>query len=144
MFLLTGQVVSNASCTARTPKSSLSCSLHCWPLGVPDQLVTDLVTSAPLELLHLLAAEDRLVERTKCPPLGSLWARAASLLSSGNTAGYSPSPRPERAASESLTYQSKGKRARGRLWRVTRWRGQNAIVRRAAPMKRPRAEKRAA
>ena len=59
MFRLTEQVVSNASCTARTPKSSLSCSLHCWPLGVPDQLVTDLVTSAPLELLHLLAAEDR-------------------------------------------------------------------------------------
>eukprot|EP00964_Phaeocystis_antarctica_P032668 scaffold18501_cov69-Phaeocystis_antarctica.AAC.2 len=28
-------------------------------LGVSDQLVTDLVTSAPLELLHLLAAEDR-------------------------------------------------------------------------------------
>ena len=75
--------------------------------------MTDLVTSAPLELLHLLAAEYRLVERTKCLPLGSLRSRAASLLSSGNTAGYSPSPRPERAASESLRYQSKGKRARG-------------------------------
>eukprot|EP00964_Phaeocystis_antarctica_P009556 scaffold5192_cov63-Phaeocystis_antarctica.AAC.3 len=57
--------------------------------------------------------------------------------------GYSLSPRPERAASESLTYQSKGKRASKRpAWRVTRWRGQNAIVRRAAPTKRPRAEKR--
>ena len=61
--MLTGHV-SNASCTAlgslRTPLSSLSCSPHCWPLGVSDQLVTDLVsTSAPLELLHLFAGEDR-------------------------------------------------------------------------------------
>ena len=64
IFLLTGHVVSKASCTApdssRTPLSSLSCSPHCCrTLGVPDQLVTDLVTSAPLELLHLLTAEDR-------------------------------------------------------------------------------------
>ena len=55
MFRLTGQVVSNASCTAvnslRTPLSPLSCSPHCWPLGASDQVVTDLVTSAPLELL---------------------------------------------------------------------------------------------
>ena len=63
IFLLTGHVVSKASCmelgSLRTPLSPLSCSPHCWPLGVSDQLVTDLVTSAPLELLHLLAAEDR-------------------------------------------------------------------------------------
>ena len=61
MFRLTEQVVSNTSCTAvnslRTPLSPLSCSPHCWPLGASDQVVTDLVTSASLELL-LLAVED--------------------------------------------------------------------------------------
>ena len=61
MFRLTGQVISDASCTAmnslRTPLSPLSCSPHCWPLGASDQVVTDLVTSAPLELL-LWAVED--------------------------------------------------------------------------------------
>ena len=60
IFWLTGQVVSNASCTAvnslRTPLSPLSCSPHCWPLGASDQVVTDLVTSEPLELLF--AVED--------------------------------------------------------------------------------------
>ena len=64
MFRLTGQVISSGPSTAvnslRTPLSPSSCSPHCWP-GASDQVVTDLVTSAPLELL--LLAEKRYVSR---------------------------------------------------------------------------------
>ena len=46
-----GQVVSKASCTAqKSLRTLLSYSPHCWPVSASDQLVTDMVTDAPLLL----------------------------------------------------------------------------------------------
>eukprot|EP00964_Phaeocystis_antarctica_P073915 scaffold45397_cov65-Phaeocystis_antarctica.AAC.2 len=100
--------------------------------------MTDLVTSAPLELL-LLAAEDKARAASLLPSVERL--RLATDQSSARGVQPQSAPRESSLGKPDVSIQRETGNRPARY--VTRWRGQNAIVRRAAPTKRPRAEKRA-